>query len=152
MEMTFAFYGFAAVAVVGLSRLAGRTHPAFNLSLILLGSWALSNAVPPVTEPWLDAACFYAALGVFNRHPRGWVAAVAALFIVAILFNLFAGALHPYHRQVVLNAIFAIQLATVAAPGGINARRRFRHRCVTSGVAGAFPAGAASVARQEEEG
>lgn len=89
-DLTFAYYGAAAVAAVAVSLMKGRRHLSFRLSLMILLMWAVSNAVPPVIEPWLDAAGFYACCIPMIERPRRWLGALILLFLGAMLTHAFA--------------------------------------------------------------
>lgn len=153
-DLTFAYYGAAAVAAVAVSLTNGRRHLSFRLSVMLLGMWAVSNLADPLVEPWLDAAGFYACCLPMLDRPRRWLGVMLLLFLGMLITHALAsvGLVDKWTRQVVLNGLFALQLIAVASPGGLNVARRFRDWCVIGSGARPVPTGAAALEPQEGEG
>lgn len=118
-------FGIAAAAVVALTLLGGRRHPAFRMAVMLLGFWAAANILPAWFDPWMDACGFYAALLVWLDHRRAWPVVLGAAFLAQMVLHL-ALLAHPWYRQLALNLLFAVELAAVAVPGVVDA---IQHHC-----------------------
>lgn len=123
-------FGVAAVAAVAVSLLAGRRHSSVLVAAMLLAFWAIANATPAWTDPFVDALGFYVAFFIAYEQPRcRWCFAILAAFSMQLLVHvafLFDGG--SYWRMLALNVIFAAQLVCVCIPGGIVGLRRLRDR------------------------
>lgn len=112
MGVVAASFAAATCAVVTLSLPLGRRHPAVRAAFLLLSCWTVANLVPPIAEPWLDGAAYYAVLMIWGERPRRWLLGLAGLFLAQMVVHvmLFEA---PWYRALALNVLFADQLLVV---------------------------------------
>lgn len=120
-------FGIAAAAVVALTLLGGRRHPAFRMAVILLAFWATANVLPAWFDPWMDACGFYAALLVWMDHRRAWPVVLGAAFLAQMVIHI-SLLPWPWYRQLALNLLFAVELAAVVFPVGVDALHHYFRR------------------------
>ena len=121
-------FGIAAALAVALSLRMGRRHPSFAAALMLVAFWGVANLTDPWMDPWMDAVGFYAALMIWLLYGGRWPVVLGAAFLAQMVVSLTLYN-RPVTRMLLLNVLFAVEIAAVAFPGMLDALEPVLRRC-----------------------